>query len=400
MQKFSEYIYFDHSATTPVIPEVAKVVHDAMTLYFGNASEPHMPGVEAKRMLENSRAVIAKAINSYSDEILFTSGGTESNNIAIFGIAEAYYKKGNHIITSEIEHPAVHMPLKVLEQEGFKVTYLPVDSNGIVNPDDVKNALTNETILVSIMHANNVMGALQPIEEIGKITRENNIIFHCDAVQSYMSINIDVDLFNVDLLSISGHKIYAPKGVGALFVRRGTKVMPQIYGGGQERGRRSGTENIPGISGLAKATEILSANFNERNEKVAGLRDYLKDRIMGKISDVIYNGHPQKRLPGNCNFTFKYVESADLVNKLNEFGIAVSAGSACKSINSEASEALLAMGICPEYARGSIRISLGFENTVEEVDYLLNILPDIITDLRNHYPLYREKGSDKYFIFR
>lgn len=399
MQKLSRYIYFDHSATTPVMPEVAKVVYDAMTLYFGNASEPHIFGVEAKHILENSRVSIAKAINSYADEILFTSGGTESNNIAIFGIAEAYFQKGNHIITSEIEHPAVHMPLRVLEQEGYEITYLPVDSSGMVNPQDVKNAITNKTILVTIMHANNVMGAIQPIDEIGRITRENNIIFHCDAVQSYMSAEIDVNALNVDLLSISGHKVYAPKGVGALFIRRGTKVVPQIYGGGQEKGRRSGTENIPGILGFAKATEILMSDLRERTGRVSGLRDYLKDALMEKISDVTYNGDPVKRLPGNCNFTFKYLEGSDIVSKLDEYGIAISAGSACKSEASKASDTLLAMGICPEYARGSIRISLGFENTREEVDLLINILPEIISSLRNHYPLYKEKGGDKYFVF-
>jgi len=399
MQKLSHYIYFDHSATTPVLPEIAKVVYDAMTLHFGNASEPHMFGVEAKHILENSRAIIAKSINCYPDEILFTSGGTESNNIAIFGIAEAYYKKGNHIITSEIEHPAVHMPLRVLEQEGYQITYLPVDSSGMVNPQDVKSAITSKTILVTVMHGNNIMGAIQPVEEIGRITRENNVIFHCDAVQSYMNAGIDVDFLNVDLLSISGHKIYAPKGAGALFIRRGTKVMPQIFGGGQERGRRSGTENIPGILGLAKAVEILSSNFTERIEKVSGLRDYLRDSIIQKISDTTYNGHPYKRLPGNCNFTFKYLDGSDIVKKLDEYGIAISAGSACKSALSEASEALLAMGICSEFAKGSIRISLGFENSKEEADYLLEILPEIVANLRNHYPLYKEKDDNKYFIF-
>ncbi|MCE5330259.1 cysteine desulfurase [bacterium] len=399
MQKLSRHIYFDHSATTPVMPEVAKVAYDAMTLYFGNASEPHIFGAEAKHILENSRAAIAKSINSYPDEILFTSGGTESNNIAIFGIAEAYYKKGNHIITSEIEHPAVHMPLRVLEQEGYQITYLPVDSSGIVDPQDVKDAITNKTILVTIMHGNNIMGAIQPVEEIGRITKENNVIFHCDAVQSYMNAVIDVDNLNVDLMSISGHKVYAPKGVGALFIRRGTKIMPQIFGGGQERGRRSGTENIPGILGLAKSVEILSSGFRERIEKIAGLRDYLRDSIIQKISDTTYNGHPDKRLPGNCNFTFKYLDGSDIVSKLDEYGIAISAGSACKSAASEASKALLAMGICSEYAKGSIRISLGFENSKEEADYLIEILPEIVSGLRNHYPLCKEKDNNKYFIF-
>jgi cysteine desulfurase len=399
MQKFSKYIYFDHSATTPVIPEVAKKVYDAMTLSFGNPSEPHSFGIEAKKILEDSRITVAKAINASSDEILFTSGGTESNNIAIFGIAEAYFKKGSHIITSQIEHPAVLMPLRVLENEGYSITYLPVDTNGCVDPQDVKNAITDKTILVSIMHANNIMGAIQPVNEIGRITKENNIIFHCDAVQSYMNVEINIDELNVDLLSISGHKVYAPKGVGALFIRRGVKVMPQIYGGGQERGRRSGTENIPGILGLAAATEILLPDLRERNEKISNLRDYLKNEVIKKISDVNYNGHPLKRLPGNCNFTIKYVEGSDIVSRLNEYGIAISAGSACKSSPGHSNDALLAMGICPEFAQGSIRISLGFENTKEEIDTLVNILPEVISGLRNHYPLYKDKNSDKYFIF-
>jgi cysteine desulfurase len=399
MQKLSRDIYFDHSATTPVIPEVAKKVYDVMTLSFGNASEPHSFGLEAKKILEDSRMTVAKALNANADEILFTSGGTESNNIAIFGIAEAYFKKGRHIITSQIEHPAVLMPLRVLENEGYEITYLPVDANGCIDPEDVKNAITDKTILVSIMHANNIMGAIQPVNEIGRITKEHNVIFHCDAVQSYMSVEINVEELNADLLSVSGHKVYAPKGVGALFVRRGTKLMPQIYGGGQERGRRSGTENVPGIAGLAAATEILLSDFTVRNEKTSKLRDYLKNAVIENISDVIYNGHPSKRLPGNCSFTFKYAEGSDIVNRLSEYGIAISAGSACKSSPGNSDNALLAMGICPEIAGGSIRISLGFENTKEEIDTLLSILPEVISGLRNHYPLYKDKNGNKYFIF-
>jgi cysteine desulfurase len=399
MQKLSKNIYLDHSATTPVIPEVAKKVYDAMTLSFGNASEPHTFGVEAKNILENSRMMVAGAINARTDEILFTSGGTESNNIAIFGIAEAYFKKGRHIITSQIEHPAVLMPLRVLENEGYEVTYLPVDANGCVDPEDVKNAITDRTILVSIMHANNIMGAIQPVNEIGRIAKEHDVIFHCDAVQSYMNVEINVDEINADLLSVSGHKVYAPKGVGALFIRRGVKLMPQIYGGGQERGRRSGTENIPGILGLAAATEILLSDFRERNERISKLRDYLKNAVIEKISDTLYNGHPSKRLPGNCNFTFNYVEGSDVVDRLNDYGIAISAGSACKSSPGHLNNSLMALGICPVIAAGSIRISLGFENTKEEIDTLLSILPEVISGLRNHYPLYKDKNGNKYFLF-
>jgi len=399
MQKLLKNIYFDHSATTPVIAEVAKKVYDTMTLSFGNASEPHFLGIEAKNILENSREIVAKALNGNTDEILFTSGGTESNNISIFGTAEAYYKKGRHIITSQIEHPSVLMPLRVLENEGYEITYLPVDANGCIDPDDIKNAITDKTILVSIMHANNIMGAVQPINEIGAIAKERDIIFHCDAVQSYMNLKINVDEINADLLSVSGHKVYAPKGVGALFVRRGVKLMPQIYGGGQERGRRSGTENIAGIAGLASATEILLSDFTQRNERTSKLRDYLKNAVFEKISDTIYNGHPVRRLPGNCSFTFKHVEGSDIVKRLSEYGIAISAGSACKSSQEHGADNLPAMSICPEIARGSIRISLGFENTKEEIDILLSMLPEVISGLRNHYPLYKDKSGDKYFTF-
>jgi len=399
MQKLFKNIYFDHSATTPVTPEVAKRVYDTMTLSFGNASEPHFLGIEAKNILENSREIVAKALNASTDEILFTSGGTESNNFSIFGIAEAYHKKGRHIITSQIEHPSVLMPLRILENEGYEITYLPVDANGCIDPDDVKNAITDKTILVSIMHANNIMGAVQPVNEIGAIAKNRDIIFHCDAVQSYMNLKINVDEINSDLLSVSGHKVYAPKGVGALFVRRGVKLMPQIYGGGQERGRRSGTENISGIAGLAAATEILLSDFAERNERLSKLRDYLKNAVVEKISDTIYNGHPVKRLPGNCSFTFKHVEGSDIVDRLSEYGIAISAGSACKSSQGHAADNLPVMSICPEVARGAIRISLGFENTKDEIDTLLGILPEVVSGLRNHYPLYKDKSGDKYFIF-
>ena len=399
--RFNHYIYMDHGATTPVLKEVAKAAYDAMTLYFGNASEPHLLGVEAKNILEHSRNVIAGAINANPDEIIFTSGGTESNNLAIFGVVECYYKKGNHIITSEIEHPAVHMPLKILENEGFDVTYIPVDNFGIINPNDVKKAIKPTTILISVMHANNIMGSIQPIEEIGKIAKESDVVFHCDAIQSYLNIPIDVDTLNVDLLSISGHKVYAPKGIGALYVRHGIKIMPQIFGGGQEKGKRSGTENIPNILGFAKATEILFPSLSERRAYVSQLRDYIKDEVLKKISDVIYNGHPKQRLPGNINLTFEPVEGIDIVKKLNEeYGIAISTGSACKSASKEANEALLAIGLCPAMARSSIRISIGFENTKEEADYLVEALNKTVLELRNYYQLQQENKKDKYFIFK
>lgn len=390
----TKYIYFDHSATTPVLPEVIEEMNKCFTLYYGNASEPHKPGREAKEILENSRNIIAKSLGAKPEEIVFTSGGTESDNLALFGVAEAYQKKGNHIITSEIEHPAVHMPLKKLARKGFKITYIPVDKYGIVDPQDIKKAITPKTILVSIMHANNIVGTIQPIEEIGKILKEAGIVFHTDAVQSYCTIETNVEKLNVDLLSISGHKIYGPKGVGVLYIRKGTKMMPQIMGGGHEKGRRSGTENIPGIAGLAKAVELGQKNLSQKGEKIRILRDYLKKELLRRIDDVSFNGHPTKRLPGNLNFSFKYIEGESIVLRLDDAGIAVSSGSACSSSSLKPSHTLVAMGLSPEDAAGSIRITLGFENTKEEVDYFLDVIPGIVESLRRISPLFKVKGHN------
>ncbi len=399
MNRFSHYIYMDHGATTPVLKEVADSVYDAMTLYYGNASEPHILGTESRRILENSRRTIAEAINASPEEIVFTSGGTESNNMAIFGTAEAYFRKGNHIITSEIEHPAVHIPLRILENEGFKITYMPIDKYGIVDPDEIRKSIRPETILISIMHSNNIMGAIQPIEEIGEIARQAGIIFHCDAVQSYMNIPIDVKSLNVDLLTISGHKVYAPKGIGALYIRNSIKTAPQIFGGGQEKGRRSGTENIPGITGLAKSTEILLPTISKRAQELRILRDYIRDAILSQLDGVIYNGHLEKRLPGNINFTFRDFTGETLVKKLDEYGIAVSAGSACKSGSTEGNEFLLSMGVCQGLTRNSIRISLGFENTREEADYLIDCLKEICGKDIKSSVICNNGLKEKYFTF-
>ena len=399
MNRFDHYIYMDHSATTPVLKEVADTVYDAMTLYFGNASEPHTLGAESHKILEDSRKTIAKALNASPEEIVFTSGGTESNNMAIFGIVEAYFRKGNHIITSEIEHPAVHIPLKILENEGFKITYIPIDKYGIVNPDDIRKSIQPDTILISIMHSNNIMGAIQPIEEIGRIAREAGIVFHCDAVQSYMSVPLDVKSLNVDLLTISGHKIYAPKGIGALYIRNSVKIAPQVFGGGQEKGRRSGTENIPGIAGIAGSTEILSPTIKKRADELCTLRDYIRDAVLSQIDGVLYNGHREKRLPGNINFTFRDFTGESLVRKLDEYGIAVSAGSACQSSSPEGNEFLLSMGVCHELTRNSIRISLGFENTREEADYLIDCLRQICIKNIKSSVLYNSDLKERYFTF-
>lgn len=390
MNKNLKYIYFDHSATTPVLPEVVKEINDCFTTYYGNASEPHSPGRKAKEILEHSREVIGKSLGAKPKEIVFTSSGTESNNLAIIGASEAYENKGNHIITSEIEHSAVHMPLKKIARRGFNVTYVPVDKFGMVDPRDVKKSITDKTILVTIMHANNIVGTIQPISEIGKILREHDIIFHTDAVQTFTNIKTDVNNLNVDLLSISGHKIYGPKGVGALYIRKGTKIKPQILGGRHERGIRSGTENIPGIAGLAKAAELGQKNLSEKILKVTKMRDYLARSLLDKIDEVKFNGHPTERLPGNCNFSFKYIEGESIVLKLDLAGIAASSGSACSSSSLKPSHTLVAMGLSNQEAYGSLRITLGFENTKEEIDYFLKVIPEIISDLRKISPLYKK----------
>jgi len=384
------YIYFDHAATTPVLPEVVESVNKCFTEFYGNASEPHLRGRQAKEVLENSRELIAGALGASPSEITFTSGGTESDNLALFGAAEAYRKQGNHIITSKIEHPAVSMPLKMLARQGFKISIVPVDRFGMVDPDDIKKAINKNTILVSIMHANNIVGTIEPIGEIGEILKEKNIIFHTDAVQTFCSAKTLVDELGIDLLSISGHKIYGPKGVGALYIRKGTKIMPHIYGGGQERGRRSGTENIPGIAGLSKAAELGQRNIDAKIKKLTGMRDYLKNKLLDRIEDVRFNGHPEMRLPGNCNFSFKYIEGEAIVLKLDVSGIAVSSGSACSSSSMKPSHALVAMGLSNEEAFGSLRVTLGFENTIEEIDYFLEVTEKIIKDLRKISPLYKK----------
>lgn len=385
-----KYIYFDHAATTPVLPEVMDAINKCFTEFYGNASEPHLPGRQAKEMLENSRELIAGALGANPSEITFTSGGTESDNLALFGAAEAYKKQGNHIITSEIEHPAVSMPLKALARRGFKISFVPVDRFGMVDPDDIEKVINKNTILVSIMHANNIVGTIEPIEEIGKILKEKNIIFHTDAVQTFCSAKTLVDELGIDLLSISGHKIYGPKGVGALYIRKGTKIMPHSFGGGQERGRRSGTENIPGIAGLAKAAELGQRNIDAKIKKLTGMRDYLKNKLLDSIEEVRFNGHPEKRLPGNCNFSFKYIEGESIVLKLDFSGIAVSSGSACSSSSMKPSHALVAMGLSNEEAFGSLRVTLGFENTMEEIDYFLEVTKKTIKDLRKISPLYKK----------
>ncbi|MBN1299182.1 MAG: cysteine desulfurase [Actinobacteria bacterium] len=389
--KLQNYIYLDHAATTPVLPEVAKVINECLVKYFGNASEIHLPGREAKKIIEKSRHMIASIMGASDGEIIFTGSGTESNNLAIFGTAEANIKKGNHIITSEIEHPAAAIPFKMLAKRGFKVTFVPVDRFGMVDASDIKKALSKKTILVSVMHANNIVGTVQPIEEIGAILKQEGILFHTDAVQTFCNLKTGVNRLGVDMLSLSAHKIYGPKGVGALYIRKGTKIMPYIYGGGQEKGRRSGTENTAGIAGLAKAAQIAAAGLEDKIKYLTDMREYIKNSVLARIDDVLFNGHPEKRLPGNCNFSFRFIEGEAMVLRLDAAGVAVSSGSACSTSSTKPSHTLVSMGLTKEDAAGSLRITHGFENTYSQVDYFLENLEKTVTDLRKISPL--KKGQ-------
>ncbi len=383
-------VYADHAATT----YVKKQVLDEMMPYFsdkyGNPSSIYSIGRESKKAVEDAREKVATAINCKSKEVFFTGSGTEADNWAIKGIAFAYREKGNHIITSAIEHHAVLHTCQYLEKEGFEVTYLPVDKDGIVSPEKLKKAITENTILITIMTANNEIGTIQPIKEIGKIAKENNIVFHTDAVQAIGSIPIDVKEWDVDLLSMSAHKFYGPKGVGALYIKQGIKMNSFMQGGAQERGKRPGTENIPGIIGLGKAIELAVNNIDENKEKVTELRDILIREISDKIPYSRLNGHPTKRLPGNVNFSFEFIEGESLLLMLDMKGIAASSGSACTSGSLDPSHVLLAIGLPHEIAHGSLRITFGDINTKEDIDYIMEVLPPIVERLREMSPLYEE----------
>ncbi|MGE5582795.1 MAG: cysteine desulfurase NifS [Bacillota bacterium] len=382
-------IYLDHAATTPVDPEVLEAMIPFYTESFGNPSSIHSFGRENRKAIEDARAVVAKELGARDPgEIIFTGGGSEGDNMAIKGVAFANKEKGNHIITSAIEHHAVYDTCRYLEKHGFEVTYVPVSPEGLVNPADVAKALTDKTILVSIMHANNEVGTVQPIAEIGKLLRDRKILFHTDAVQTVGAIPVNVDALAVDMLSLSAHKFYGPKGVGALYVRKGTRIHPLIHGGGQERNRRAGTENVAGIVGLAKALELANSHLAENRVKISSLRDYLIDNVLKRFDHVRLNGDRVQRLPGNANFSFEYIEGESMLLNLDLKGIAASSGSACTSGSLEPSHVLLAMGICHEIAHGSLRLTLGKSNTKEEIDYLLTVLPEIVAKLRAMSPLY------------
>jgi len=380
-------IYLDHSATSPVRPEVAQVMWQFLTEKFGNPSSLHSFGREAKENLENARNQVANAINSQANEIIFTSGGTEADNMAILGVAGRYADKGRHIITSAIEHHAVLHTCQNLEKQGFKVTYLPVDEYGIISMDDLQKALTPETILITIMHANNEVGSIQPIAQVGALARERAIIFHTDAVQSLGKLPIDVQKMNIDLLSASGHKIYGPKGVGFLYARKGVRLSSLVYGGAQERKHRAGTENMPGIMGLGKAVELVMGEMATEMPREAKLRDDLIKGLQERITHVKLNGHPTQRLAGNVNLSYEYVEGESILLALDMAGIAASSGSACTSGSIDPSHVLLAMGLSHEVAHGSVRMTLGRDNTEEDIQYVLEVLPPIVERFRKMSPL-------------
>lgn len=388
-------VYMDHAATTYTNKEVLNEMLPFFTEYFGNPSSVHQFGREVKKHIDTARERVAKALGALPEEIYFTAGGSEADNWAIKGIAYANKDKGNHIITTNIEHHAILHTCEYLEKEGFQVTYLPVDQYGMVNVADVANAITDKTILISIMYANNEIGTIQPISEIAKLSKEKGIYFHTDAVQAVGNVKIDVKEQNIDLLSLSGHKFYGPKGIGALYVKKGVKLISFVHGGGQERKRRAGTENVPGIVGLGKAIEMATINMDEHNERLIRMRDRLINTILEKVPYTRLNGHPERRLPGNTSFCFEYIEGESLLLSLDMKGIGGSSGSACTSGSLEPSHVLLAIGLPHEIAHGSLRLSLGEVNTEEDIDYVLQTLPEIVERLRSMSPLYEKVKGGK-----
>ena len=392
-------IYMDNHATTPMDPRVLETMVPYFTQTFGNAaSRTHRFGWEAEAAVEDARDVIAQLIGAESGkEIVFTSGATESNNVAIKGVADYYKSKGNHIITSVIEHKAVLDSCKRLEKEGFEVTYLPVDTTGMVDPERVRAAITDKTILVSIMLANNEVGTIQPLAAIGEITREKGVLLHCDAVQGVGKTAFDVNKMNVDLASVTAHKLYGPKGCGALYIRRKkprVRLVAQMDGGGHERGNRSGTLNVPGIVGFAKAAKIILQEGVAENERILGLRERLHQRITARLDEVVLNGHPTQRLPGNLNLSFSFVEGEGLMMAIKD--VAVSSGSACTSASLEPSYVLRSMGLDEEMAHSSIRFGIGRFNTQEEIDFVADLMIDKVKRLRDMSPLYEmhQQGID------
>lgn len=382
-------VYMDNAATTPVSPAVLEKMLPYFSECYGNANSIHSTGLDARKALNAARKKVAAALNCNPEEVYFTSGGSESDNWALKGVAFANRKKGNHIITSAIEHHAILHTCEWLEKQGFEITYVPVDADGLVNPADVEAAITDKTILISIMAANNEIGTIEPIEEIAKIAHAHHVLFHTDAVQAIGAIPVDVHAIGCDLLSLSGHKFHGPKGVGALYIKQGTRIDNLIHGGAQERGRRASTENVAGIVGMAEAIELATANIPEKAARISALRDQLIDGLTA-LPYVRLNGHRTKRLPGNVNVSVRFIEGESLLLRLDLAGVAASSGSACTSGSLDPSHVLLAIGLPHEIAHGSLRLSLSDTTTQEEVDYVLSVLPGIIEYLRDMSPLYND----------
>ena len=386
-----KHIYMDYAATTPMLPEVAEAMQPYFSRKYGNPSSIHSMGQEARDAVEHARSQVAAIIACRPESVVFTGGGTESDNHAIKGVCLAGRGKRNHIITTAIEHHAVLNTCNYMKELGFDVTVAPVDRYGMVDPDDIKKAITAKTLLVSVMHANNEVGAIQPIEQIGNITRQAGVYFHVDAVQTAGHLPIDVDRMGIDLLSASAHKLYGPKGVGMLFVRAGTRIVPLLHGGEQENERRAGTENVAGIAGFGRAAEIARAEMGKESDRLLECRDRLIDTVMGRVADAYLNGHRTSRLPNNTNFSFDFIEGEAILMYLDAEGICASTGSACSSTSSEPSHVLLALGIPVERARGSVRFSLGRWTSGEDVDKVVEALPRIVEKLRAMSPLVKEK---------
>jgi cysteine desulfurase len=382
-------VYLDYAATTPVDPQVVEAMLPYYTEMYGNPSSVHSCGQEVREGVEEARRKVASLLGAHHDEIVFTSGGTEANNLALKGVAAALKHKGNHIISNALEHHSVAETCKYLGESGLKVTYLPVDKYGRVDPDDVRKAITSQTILISIMHANNEVGTLQPITEIARIAKQAGVYMHTDAVQTAGHIPIDVREIVVDLLSMSAHKLYGPKGMGALYIRKGTSIVPLLHGGGQEQGLRSSTENVPGIIGLGKAVELAMKEMPGEMLRQSRMRDALIANLQKEMRDTYLNGHPEERLPNNVNISIYGIEGESILLNLDLEGICVSTGSACSSTSLEPSHVLLSMGVPPDYARCSLRITLGRWTTQGEIDRLLQVLPPVVARLRAMSPLYK-----------
>ena len=388
-------VYLDYSATTPVKEEVLREMLPYFTEKFGNPSSLYTKGLESKEAVDTARSQVAALIGAEAKEIYFTGCGSEADNWVVFGVADKLKHKGNHIITTKIEHHAMLHSCEFLEKKGFEVTYLDVDEFGVVKLDELKKAIRPDTILISIMFANNEIGTIQPIKEIGTIAKEHGILFHTDAVQAYCHVPINVDEYHIDMLSTSSHKLNGPKGIGFLYIRTGLKIRSFIHGGAQERKRRGGTENTAGIVGFGKAVEIAMATLEERAAKEKELRDHLIERVMKEVPFVRLNGHPTERLTNNTNFAFQFIEGESLLIMLDMEGICGSSGSACTSGSLDPSHVLLAIGLPHEIAHGSLRLTLGRENTMEDVDYILEKLPPIVQKLRDMSPLYEDYLKNK-----